>query len=163
VFVVCALKCIYDIPERVSIFVCVSGKEREYLCIYESVIMRMRARTHKVSQMLLQSVQCVAVFCTVLQCDAVCCSVLQCVAACCGVFVRAYSHGQLNVEAECCNVLQRIAVCCSVLQCVAVCCSVLQSATVCCSVLKCVAMRCNVAQCVTVCMCVRTHTVSQML
>jgi len=86
---VCVCACITDIPERVSIFVCALGKEREYSCIYESVFMRMRGRTPKVSQILLQSIQCVAVFCTVLQCDAVCCSVLHCVAACCGVFVRA--------------------------------------------------------------------------
>ena len=56
-----------------------------------------------------------------LQCVAVCCSVLQCVAVCC-------------------SVLQCVAVYCSVLQCVAVCCSVLQCVTVCCSVLQCVAV-----------------------
>jgi len=48
----------------------------------------------------LQCVQCVAVWCSVVQCSAVCCSVLQCVAVCC-------------------SVMQCVAVCCSVLQCVA--------------------------------------------
>jgi len=58
------------------------------------------------------SLQCVAVFCSVLQRVAVCCSVLQCVAVCCSV---------LQCVAVCCSVL-----CCNVWQCPAVSCCVLQ-------------------------------------
>jgi len=50
------------------------------------------------------------------------------------VYVRTYSHGPPNIEAECCSVLQCVAVCQSVLQYDAVCCSVLQCVTVCYSV-----------------------------
>ena len=73
------------------------------------------------------TLQCVAVRCSVLQCVAVCCSVLHCVAVCCSV---------LQCVALCCTVLHCVAVCCSVLQCVAVCCSVLPCVAVCCSVLQ---------------------------
>jgi len=51
----------------------------------------------------LQTLQCVAVCCSVLHCVAACCSVLQCVAVCCSV---------LHCVAACCGVLQFVAACC---------------------------------------------------
>jgi len=63
-----------------------------------------------------QSLQCVAVCCSVLQCVAVCCSVKQCVAVCCSVLqcVSVWDrHSRTPVLAVCCIVLQCVAVCCS--------------------------------------------------
>ena len=65
--------------------------------------------------LVMYTLQCVAVCCSVLQCVAVCCSVLQCVAVCCGIR-----------DLVCCSALQCVTVCCRVLQCVAACCRVSQ-------------------------------------
>jgi len=74
-----------------------------------------------------------------LQCLAVGCSVLQCIAVSCSriwfrhIYILMYlwdmthsyaRHDTLQCVAVSCSVLQYVAVCCSVLQCVAVCCSV---------------------------------------
>jgi len=58
-----------------------------------------------------------------LQCVAVCCSVLQCVVMCCSTPIGWHSKCDIQCVAVCWHVLQCAAVCCSVLQCVAVCCS----------------------------------------
>jgi len=99
------------------------------------------------------SMQCVALCCTVLQCVAVCCSV-SCIheSLVYHTLQHTATHCRCMHDDSVCNThivctmtrhhMQRlcryVAVCCSVLQCVAVCCSVLQCVTVCCSVLQCV-------------------------
>jgi len=74
---------------------------------------------------MVNELQFVAVYCSVLQCGAVCCSVL---------WLRwdredvLFMGNELQSVAECCRVLQCVAECCRVLQSVAECCRVLQSA-----------------------------------
>ena len=115
------------------------------------------------------SIQVVAVCCSVLQCVAVCCSVLQCVAVCCSVLQsQEMQPAPIQRESQCfdayvcCSVLQCIALCCSVLQCVALapnqkgiamlrCICVLPCIAVYCSVLQCVAVCCSVLQCAAAC------------
>ena len=48
--------------------------------------------------------QCVAVFCSVLQCVAVCCSVLQCFIVCCSV-LHLHEWSQCAVSLQCCSII----------------------------------------------------------
>jgi len=114
------------------------------LCCSVSVLQRvvcLSLTSRRATYLLLQCVEFVAVYCSVLQCQcvavSVCCSVSvlhQCVAVCCRyanlISLRNILHSHLFVVVVCCSVFQFAAVCYSVLQClrcvaVSVYCSVL--------------------------------------
>ena len=52
--------------------------------------------------LILRSLQCDAVWCSVLQCVAVCCSVLQCVAVCCSVLQSVWSYDLIQILSRPC-------------------------------------------------------------
>jgi len=65
-----------------------------------------------------ETLQCLAVWCSLLQCVAVRCSVVQC------DHTAPHYNTITALHAACCSVLQCGAVWCNVVQCGAVCCSV---------------------------------------